>query len=393
MPVKSGYKMTEVGVIPEDWEVTRLSEIASIRTGPFGSSLHKSDYVVGGTPLINPTHIVDGKILPAAEVAVGAGTAKRLSEFSLLCNDIVIGRRGDIGRCAVVTETEAGWLCGTGSMIIRPTTQGTCSYIAIVVSSERAIKAISDSSVGSTMININQAGLGSLLLPCPPLPEQLAIAQTLSDVDALIESLSATLAKKRDIKHATMQQLLTGKTRLPGFEGEWKVRFLGDICSMKSGESITSDTLSDANQYPCFGGNGLRGFASRNTHDGFHVLIGRQGALCGNISLASGKFFASEHAIVATTSSGTAPTFLHFLLAKMNLNQYSESSAQPGLSVGKLLKLAVRLPDNFPEQLAIAQSLTDLDSELTALESRIAKTRELKLGMMQELLTGKTRLI
>jgi type I restriction enzyme, S subunit len=161
---------------------------------------------------------------------------------------------------------------------------------------------------------------------------------------------------------------------------------------MRSGEGITSDSIDEHSTYPGFGGNGLRGYTKRFTHDGTFVLIGRQGALCGNVLIASGRFFASEHAVVATPSQDVDANWLAAVLTKMQLGQYSESSAQPGLAVARLRKLRHRTPE-FAEQTAIGRVLADMDSELAALESRREKTRQLKQGMMQALLTGRIRLV
>ena len=122
-------------------------------------------------------------------------------------------------------------------------------------------------------------------------------------------------------------------------------------------------------------------------------MIGRQGALCGNVLGVEGTFFASEHAIVVTASPQTDIRWLTAVLKEMRLNQYSESSAQPGLSVGKLLHLEVAVPPSKGEQAAIAEVLGEMDAELTTLDQRRSKTRALKQAMMQELLTGRTRLV
>ena len=174
---------------------------------------------------------------------------------------------------------------------------------------------------------------------------------------------------------------------------DWEVAKLAALCSMKSGEGITSTNIDEFSRYPCYGGNGLRGFTARLTHEGRYALIGRQGALCGNVLGVEGKFFASEHAIVATASARTDTRWLTFVLGEMRLNQYSESSAQPGLSVSKLLNLDLARPPTKAEQEAIAAILSDMDAEIAALETKLAKARQLKQGMMQELLTGRIRLI
>jgi len=173
---------------------------------------------------------------------------------------------------------------------------------------------------------------------------------------------------------------------------DWDVVNLSVAASMKSGEGITSARIDEFSEYPCYGGNGLRGFTKVFTHDGRCALVGRQGALCGNVLGVEGKFFASEHAIVVTARARTDIRWLTFLLGQMRLNRYSESSAQPGLSVSKLLQLKIPLPPTKAEQEAIAEVLSNAETFIDSLEQLLAKERDLKRGAMQELLTGKRRL-
>ena len=173
---------------------------------------------------------------------------------------------------------------------------------------------------------------------------------------------------------------------------DWDAVPLSQVCSMKSGEGIISGRIDAHSDYPCYGGNGLRGFTSRFTHDGTHALVGRQGALCGNVLGVQGKFFASEHALVVAAKDNTDIGWLTLVLGRMRLNRYSESSAQPGLSAAKLLRLAVACPGSKAEQRAIAGVLSDADALIESLEQLLAKKRHLKQGAMQELLTGKKRL-
>src|ERR1019366_9008646 len=233
------------------------------------------------------------------------------------------------------------------------------------------------------------------------------IAEALSDADALIESLEQLLTKKRQIKQGAMQELLTGKKRLPGFQSkpgyrqtevgvtpeDWDVRPLDRISIMKSGEGITSTSIDQTSPYPCYGGNGLRAYATRFTHEGEYALIGRQGALCGNVVGVQGRFFASEHAIVVTPLAATDIRWLTLILRDMNLNRYSESSAQPGLSVAKVLGLTTAVPKEPEEQTAIASVLSDMDVDIATLETKLTKAQQIKQGMMQNLLTGKIRLV
>lgn len=172
---------------------------------------------------------------------------------------------------------------------------------------------------------------------------------------------------------------------------DWDCRSLGDLCSLKSGLGITSKNIDGNSEYRCYGGNGLRGYTKQFTHEGEYALIGRQGALCGNIQHVTGKFFASEHALVATPNKGVNSKWLAIYLERMNLNQYSESSAQPGLSAEKLRILNLIAPTS-QEQTAIANALSDVDALISELEKLIAKKQAIKTATMQQLLTGRTRL-
>lgn len=182
------------------------------------------------------------------------------------------------------------------------------------------------------------------------------------------------------------------QTEVGVIPGDWAPLALSAVCTMKSGEGITSANIDEFSEYPCYGGNGLRGYTTRPTHNGRYALIGRQGALCGNVLGVEGKFFASEHAIVVTAKQNTNILWLTHVLKRMGLNKHSESSAQPGLSVLKLLTLPLASPPTKAEQEAIAKALNDADALIESLEKLIAKKRLIKQGAMQKLVTGKKRL-
>ena len=172
---------------------------------------------------------------------------------------------------------------------------------------------------------------------------------------------------------------------------EWEVKRLGDICSyFKSGESITSKDISEKGKYPVYGGNGLRGYTDKKyTHDGTYILIGRQGALCGNINYVIGKCYISEHAIAVQTKNNSL--WLRYKLDFWNLNRYSESSAQPGLSVEKLIRYKLTVPP-LEEQQKISEVLSVWDKAIEKQTQLIEKLELRKKGLMQQLLTGKKRL-
>lgn len=181
------------------------------------------------------------------------------------------------------------------------------------------------------------------------------------------------------------------KTDVGVIPEEWEVWELRQVCNMKSGSSITSEKIRPVGNFPCYGGNGLRGYTFTFNHEGTYPLIGRQGALCGNVNLVTGKFYASEHAVVVTCKCNISPYWLFFILERMELNQYTEASAQPGLSVTKVIKLSIPHPP-LPEQKAIAEALSDMDALIEAQKELIAKKRDIKQGTMQDLLSGRVRL-
>ena len=170
--------------LPDGWAWSRLgSLLALFITGPFGSALHKSDYVTDGIPLINPMNIIDGKVVPIHKMQVSSETVERLSSFKVTSDDIVIARRGDMGRCAVVQSEQDGWLCGTGSFVLRLPSILYSEYFAVCLRSPYSVEYLSGNSIGNTMLNLNQAILKSILLPVPPCIEQRRITDCISSAD------------------------------------------------------------------------------------------------------------------------------------------------------------------------------------------------------------------
>ena len=160
---------------------------------------------------------------------------------------------------------------------------------------------------------------------------------------------------------------------------------INDVCSeFKSGKNIKADSISESGEYPVYGGNGLRGYTSSYNHEGLYVLIGRQGALCGNVRSVHGKTFITEHAIAVAGNEISNTSFLHYLFVKMNLGQYSDQSAQPGLAVNKLLKIKVVLP-SVSEQTKIARFLSLLDERITTQNKIIEDLKKLKVAIIEKM--------
>jgi type I restriction enzyme S subunit len=359
-------------------------------------------------------HIVDGRIEPTRSMTITDSAAKNLSDFRMKAGEIVIGRRGDMGRCAVIQAHQAGWLCGTGSMIVRCEKAADVDFVRRVLSSPQVIAAIEDTAVGTTMVNLNQGALAGLRVPLPPLPEQRAVATTLDDVDALLGALERLITKKRELKQAAMQQLLTGKTRLPGFIGDWEMKRIEEFADCTAGGTPST-------KIPEYWGGSIRWMSSgelnlkqiyeaegRITEAGLNnssaqmipekcVLIGLagQGKTRGTVAISFVDLCTNQSIAAILPNTGFSPEYLYYNLDS-RYDELRELSAGGGGRGGLNLRLIKGIPIPFPllvEQTAIAAVLTDIDAEVTALEQRLAKTRALKQGMMQELLTGRTRLI
>ncbi len=188
------------------WTLARLIDLVmEFQTGPFGSSLHQSDYQVGGTPVINPASLKDGKIVPIEAMAISPHTLKRLAVFRLNEGDIVMARRGEMGRCAIVTNSEAGWLCGTGSLVLRMPTRLHAPFLAMLIGAPEAREYLGGASVGTTMQNLNQGILAKMPVGVPPVAEQRRIVAKVDQLMALVDELETQLAASK----STAANLLT----------------------------------------------------------------------------------------------------------------------------------------------------------------------------------------
>lgn len=269
-------------------------------------------------------------------------------------------------------------------------------------------------SNGSTIKTIGLAYFQDLTVIRPPLPEQRAIATALSDMDALLDGLNRLIAKKRDLKQASMQQLLTGQTRLPGFEGEWKLRLLGDLADLLKGNGLSKSQITPSGTRPCV----LYGELFTTYSRVIECVVSRTDSsdgcisMCGDVImpgstttsgidlaiasalLKDGVALGGDINVIRQRGNDYDPVFLANYLTSVKRKEISDLTQ--GITIhhlyGRDLRtLALKLP-SLPEQTAIATILSDMDSELAALEERLTKTRALKQAMMSELLTGKTRL-
>ena len=204
-----------IGDVPDHWAVVPLVRIMeTIQTGPFGSQLHSADYVEGGVPLVNPAHMVAGRLSPDENCTVDEVTARRLKRHELRVGDIVMARRGEIGRCCAVGPEEAGWLCGTGSLLIR-LRECDASYFSMLFACVGFSHLLALHAVGTTMANLNPMIVGRMLVPVPPFAEQRAIAvylnQTTAKLDALMAKVRTGIVLLAERRAALIATAVTGK--------------------------------------------------------------------------------------------------------------------------------------------------------------------------------------
>jgi type I restriction enzyme, S subunit len=244
--------------------------------------------------------------------------------------------------------------------------------------------------------SLSKTNIEKIETALPSLAEQQKIAECLSSVDELIAAQAQKLDALKTHKKGLMQQLFPreGETqprlRFPEFQNQpgWKNETLGFACQMQAGKFVSASEIKEQNTqglYPCYGGNGLRGYTATFTHSGKYSLIGRQGALCGNIKTGIGQFHATEHAVVVTPKTGIKGDWLFYLLDLLNLNRFATGQAQPGLSVDVLEKLPIAIPNQEPEQHKIADCLTSLDDLIAAQTQKLEALKSHKKGLMQQL--------
>lgn len=188
----------------KEWEKKKIKEIASVKIGPFGSALHQHDYISGGTPLVNPIHMANGKIKADNDFSIDDNKKKELSAYLLKENDIVFGRRGDIGRCALVTNKEDGYLCGTGSLFVRFNIEISPIYSLIQLSSNDTKQYLIDNARGATMLNLNSSIIEGIMLPLPPLSLQQEFASKIEAIESMKAKVRQSLSEAETLFNERM---------------------------------------------------------------------------------------------------------------------------------------------------------------------------------------------
>ena len=388
MEVNRGYKQTEVGVIPEDWDVIKLVDIGECLIGlTYSPSNVKTD----GTLVLRSSNVQNGSLSFKDNVYVDAEIPQRIRVIN---GDILVcvrnGSRALIGKSALLDKRVEGQTFGAFMSVYRTKDFG---YIFQQFQSALIKRQINE-NIGATINQITNRNLNSFKVPFPTdNSERKAIAAALSDVDALFAAQEKLITKKRDIKQAAMQQLLTGKNRLPGFSGEWQVKQLGNVCQIKTGKKDVNEGNA-AGQYPFFTCAREHTFSDSFSFEGEAILIAGNGEV-GNLNYINGKFEAYQRTYVLQDFTTHVSYLWHQMTASLakSLGIGKIGSSIPYIKMENLVEFEFCYPIEVTEQIAIANILSDIDSELVTLEQQRDKIRAIKAGMMQELLSGKIRLV
>lgn len=394
MEVRLGYKTTELGAIPDAWEVRELREVTlKITDGDHVTPRRTSS----GYYLLSARNILDGRIDVSDVDYVGADEYLRMKHR---CGpeegDVLISCSGTIGRVAVVPPGFECVLVRSAALAKLDKARAHGGFIQYALQSANLQAQIAASVNQGAQPNLFLNHIERLVCPIPPLPEQRLIAETLNDFDVLLAALDRLIAKKRDLKQAAMQQLLTGQTRLPGFQGEWGVQRLGEIARIKTGSRNNEDKSEDG-EYPFFVRSEVVERINSYSYDCEAILIPGEGRIGHIFHYIKGKFDVHQRVYAITQFEPTVSAkFVHFYMAMKFGSwamQNTVKATVDSLRLPTFQTFELSMPPTRDEQSAIAAILSDMDADLAALEARRDKIRALKQGMMQELLTGRTRLV
>jgi len=379
--VPSGYKQTEVGWIPEDWDVCRIEQHAAISTGEKNTQ----------------DKIADGRY----PFFVRSQNVERINSYSFEGEAVLTAGDG-VGTGKIFHYINGRFDVHQRVYRISDFSLSMNGKYFFYQFSNRFYDRIMAMTAKSSVDSVRRDMIAGMSIPLPPLPEQRAIATALSDVDALIDALDRLIAKKRDIKQATMQQLLTGETRLPGFEGEWETRTLAESAECLDNLRVPLNESQRAGMQgdiPYCGANGVLDYVNDYVVDDDVILLAEDGGHFDEYEdrpiayRMIGKCWVNNHAHILKAKPGYDQGFFFFSLVHKNILPYLASGTRAKLNRSELNKIEVVCPNEIAEQQAIAAVFSDMDAEIEALESRREKTKQIKQGMMQELLTGRVRLI
>jgi type I restriction enzyme, S subunit len=420
--IPPGYKQTEVGVIPEDWRTPALGSLTALMTNGFvGTATTHYASNDNGILYIQGYNVEENSFNFHGIKFVTEDFHRVHMKSCLQGGDLLTVQTGEVGLTTIVPDSLTGSNCH--ALIISRVDKKRVSpvFISYYLNSKPGRSRLKLIETGTTMKHLNVGDMLQFRLPLPPTKaEQQAIAEVLSDADALIESLEQLIAKKSLIKQGAMQELLSGKKRLPGFGGEWRVRRLGNLGSTFGG--LTGKTKADfgegSGQYITFMNVMANVVIDCGAFERVSIspLESQNRVMKGDLLFNGSSETPEEVAMCAVLNVDVHDVFLNSFCFGFRLREGAEAdglflayyirskggrelmkslaqgSTRYNLSKGALLNSTLRLP-NLSEQTAIATILSDMDAEIAALEAKLTKARQLKQGMMQELLTGRIRLV
>jgi type I restriction enzyme S subunit len=377
------YKQTEIGLIPVDWEVKSLSNLISSNPD-YGINAAAIKFDDKYPTYLRITDIDDeGRFIKENMTSVNNINS---DNYYLNENELVFARTGaSVGKTYLYNPKD-GKLVFAGFLIrLKPdATKLYPKFLFYCTQTNQYKNWIVSNSMRSGQPGINSNEIKTFQIPLPPLPEQTAIAEALSDADAFIESLEQLIAKKRLLKQGAMQTLLTPAA-------DWELKKLGEVCkSIASGKSNTS---SDGELYPIFGSTNIIGYKNYYEYSGNNMTVARVGANAGLVNIIDGFYCISDNTLLIIPDDLIDVKLLYYSLKYKNLNQLVFGSGQPLITGGQLKDFEINIPKSKKEQTRIATILSDMDAELEALEAQLEKAKQIKQGMMQELLTGRVRLV
>lgn len=416
MKVKEGYKQTEIGVIPVDWNVNTLDNIGTFKKG---KGIARKELATEGVPCVLYGDIYTKYNYTTDKLFSFISKKIATKSTEIFKGDVLFAGSGetieDIGKSFAYLGEETAY--AGGDIIIMSPYNCDPIFLGYVTNSPKINQQKSKLGQGSSVIHIYSSNLKRIQIPEPPLAEQQAIATALSDIDNLITSLEKLIDKKQKIKQGTMQQLLTGKKRLPGFAGEWIKVTLSDIGSFESGSGFPTRFQGEKNEEIPFykvsdmnnlGNNRFMFKANNYIKDNVRKLIGAKIIPANSIVFAKigaavflerKRILSRDGCIDNNMMAFTCNNFkcdysyIYLIFKNIRLSDYANITALPSLSSKEIGLIEVRIPNSIKEQKAITSIISDMDSEIEALEKKLIKYKTIKQGMMQELLTGRIRLV
>lgn len=381
------YKKTELGLLPEDWEVAKLGEKVSDSCYGIGAeaiSYNGVDKYLRITDITDEGHFAPNPLCSPAFFS---------ESYIAKANDLFVARTGASVGKTYLYDSKDGRLIFAGFLMKLNITDANSKFVFYYTQTSQYKNWVISESMRSGQPGLNLKQIKNLSIPLPPIEEQRRIASALTSIDNLIDSLDRLIAKKRDIKQGAMQQLLSGKKRLKGFTEPWMEKKLGDIIDIKRGVRVVREELTEDGLFPVFQNtNKPLGYFNRNNVKAGtpYVIIGGS---AGQIGICERDYWAADDCAYFDCGDTISNKFLYFLLLfhEREIQSNVRSASVPRLDRKTLVDLFVYFP-SLPEQQAIASVLTSMDNELSALEAKRKKYEQIKQGMMQQLLTGRIRL-